>query len=94
MTSFGIVLGWILQVFLIALFARVILDYVRMFSPQWKPKGIILGLAEAVYGITEPVMRFVRRFIPPLRLGPVAVDLSFILIFIVTQILTSLVRSL
>ncbi len=94
MTSFGIVLGWILQVFLIALFARVILDYVRMFSPQWKPKGIILGLAEAVYGITEPVMRFVRRFIPPLRLGPVAVDLSFILIFIVTQILISLVRSL
>jgi YggT family protein len=94
MTSFGLILGWILQVFLIALFARVILDYVRMFAPQWKPRGIVLGLAEAVYGITDPIMRFVRRFIPPLRLGPVAVDLSFILVFIVTQILISLVRSL
>jgi len=94
MTSFGIILGWILQLFLIALFARVILDYVRMFSPQWRPRGIVLGIAEAVYGITDPVMRFVRRFIPPLRLGPVAVDLSFVLGFIVTQILISLVRSL
>ena len=94
MTSFGIILGWILQLFLIALFARVILDYVRMFSPHWRPRGIVLGIAEAVYGITDPVMRFVRRFIPPLRLGPVAVDLSFILVFIVTQILISLVRSL
>jgi len=94
MTSFGIILGWILQLFLIALFARVILDYVRMFSPQWRPRRIVLGIAEAVYGITDPVMRFVRRFIPPLRLGPVAVDLSFILVFIVTQILISLVRSL
>ena len=94
MTSFGLILGWILQVFLIALFARVILDYVRMFAPQWKPRGIVLGLAEAVYGLTDPIMRFVRRFIPPLRLGPVAVDLSFILVFIVTQILISLVRSL
>ena len=78
MTSFGIILGWILQLFLIALFARVILDYVRMFSPQWRPRGIVLGIAEAVYGITDPVMRFVRRFIPPLRLGPVAVDLSLL----------------
>ena len=94
MSSIGIILGWILQVFLIALFARVILDYVRMFSPKWRPRGIILGLAEAIYGMTDPVMRIVRRFIPPLRLGPVAVDLSFILVFIVTQILISLVRSL
>ena len=94
MSSIGIILGWILQVFLIALFARVILDYVRIFSPQWRPRGIILGLAEAIYGMTDPVMRIVRRFIPPLRLGPVAVDLSFILVFIFTQILISLVRSL
>lgn len=94
MSSIGIILSWILQVFLIALFARVILDYVRMFSQQWRPRGIILGLAEAIYGLTDPVMRFVRRFIPPLRLGPVAVDISFILVFIVTQILISLVRSL
>ena len=83
---------WILQIFLIALFGRVIFDYVRMFSPSFRPRGIVLVVAEFVYGVTDPVMRFVRRFIPPLRLGPVAIDLSFIAVFIVVQTLISLAQ--
>jgi YggT family protein len=83
---------WVLQIFLLALFARVIFDYIRMFTPQWRPRGIVLALAELVYGITDPVMKFVRRFIPTLRIGPVALDISFILIFIGVQFLISLVR--
>ncbi len=83
---------WVLQIFLLALFARVIFDYIRMFTPQWRPRGIVLALAELVYGMTDPVMKFVRRFIPTLRIGPVALDISFILIFIGVQFLISLVR--
>jgi YggT family protein len=82
---------WVLQIFLISLFGRVILDYIRMFSPQWRPKGIILIVAEFVYGVTDPITKFARRFIPPLRLGPVAIDFSFIAIFIAVQLLISLV---
>ena len=87
--NIGGVIALVLQLFLISLFARVILDYVRIFSPSWRPKGIILAVAETVSGVTDPVMKFVRRFIPPLRVGPVAIDISFILIFFVTQILIS-----
>ena len=83
---------WVLQIFLLALFARVIFDYIRMFTPQWRPRGIVLALAELVYGMTDPVMKFVRRFIPTLRIGPIALDISFILIFIGVQFLISLVR--
>ena len=83
---------WVLQIFLIALFGRVIFDYVRMFSPSFRPRGIVLVVAEFVYGVTDPVMRFVRRFIPPLRLGPVAIDLSFIAVFIVVHTLISLAQ--
>jgi len=54
----------------------------------------LLAIAEAIYAITDPVVRFVRRFIPPLRLGPVAVDLSFILIFIVVQMLSNFLARL
>jgi YggT family protein len=90
--NIGGVIALVLQLFLISLFARVILDYVRIFSPSWRPKGIILAVAETVYGVTDPVMKFVRRFIPPLRVGPVAIDISFILIFFVTQILISYLR--
>ena len=76
-----------LNLFLIALFARLILDYVRMFRPSWRPRGIILPIAEIIYMITDKPLGFVRRFIPPLRIGPVALDLSFIALFFGTQIL-------
>jgi len=89
MSSFGSLIAFVLQLFIISLFARVILDYIRIFSPSWRPRGVILAIAEAVYGITDPIMRFVRRFIPPLRIGPVAIDISFLLIFFVTEILIS-----
>ena len=83
-----------LRLFVLSLFGRLILDYARVFAPQWRPKGILLAIAEAVYAITDPVITFVRRFIPPLRLGPVAIDLSFILIFIVVQMLSNFVARL
>lgn len=94
MSSLGTIIIFVLQLFIISLFARVILDYVRIFSPSWRPKGVLLVIAEAVYGITDPIMRLVRRFIPSLRIGPVAVDISFILIFFVTEILISFARRL
>lgn len=89
-----VLLKIVLQLFVFALFGRLILDYVRIFAPNWRPRGIILAIAEAIYAITDPVMRFVRRFIPPLRLGPVAIDLSFIVIFIAVQMLVRFVNTL
>jgi len=89
-----LLLRLVLRLFVLSLFGRLILDYARVFAPQWRPKGILLAIAEAVYAITDPVIRFVRRFIPPLRLGPVAIDLSFILIFIVVQMLSNFLARL
>jgi len=89
-----LLLRLVLRLFVLSLFGRLILDYARVFAPQWRPKGILLAIAEAIYAITDPVVRFVRRFIPPLRLGPVSVDLSFILIFIVVQMLSNFLARL
>ena len=94
MSSLATIIIIVLRLFIFSLFARVILDYIRIFSPAWRPKGIVLAIAEAVYGITDPIMRFVRRFIPALRIGPISVDISFLLIFFVTQILISFARRL
>ena len=89
MSSLGSAIAFVLQLFLISLFARVILDYIRIFSPSWRPRGVVLAVAEVVYTVTDPIMRLARKFIPPLRIGPVAVDISFILIFFATEILIS-----
>lgn len=94
MSLIVLLLRLLLRLFVLSLFGRLILDYARVFAPQWRPKGILLAIAEAIYAITDPVVRFVRRFIPPLRLGPVAVDLSFILIFIVVQMLSNFLARL
>ncbi|MEY3430327.1 MAG: hypothetical protein RLZZ79_97 [Actinomycetota bacterium] len=58
-----------------------------MFRPDWRPRGIILPVAEIIYILTDKPLAFVRRFVPPLRMGPVALDLAFIILFIGTQIL-------
>lgn len=90
----GAVIGiiyWGLNLFLIALIGRLILDYVRIFSPNWRPRGIVLALAELIYSITDRPLRFVRQFVPPLRLGAVSLDLSFIVVFFVVQLLMRLV---
>jgi len=72
----------LLGLFKLALFARIIIDYIRMFARNWRPNAIVLGLFEIIYSITDKPMRFVQRFVPPLRLGGVAIDLSFIVLLI------------
>ena len=90
----GTLLADVLQLFLFALLARLILDYVRMFARNWRPKGFGLMLVELVYSITDKPMRFVGRYIPPLRLGAVSLDLSFIVLFFGVQLLMGLVSQL
>jgi YggT family protein len=91
MLRIGSILHLILQLFLFALLGRLILDYVRMFKPSWRPGGVILFFVEAIYSITDRPMNFVRRFVPPLRLGGVSLDLSFIVLFFAIQMLMPLV---
>jgi YggT family protein len=90
----GSVLATLLEIFLFALLGRLILDYVRMFARNWKPSGISLYLVEAIYAITDQPMRFVGRYIPPLRLGAVSLDMSFIVLFFGVQLLIGFVRGL
>jgi YggT family protein len=94
MLSVGSLLANILQFFLIALLGRLIFDYVQMFSKTWRPRGLVLYLVEAIYTITDKPMQFVGRFVPPLRLGAISLDMSFIVLFFGTQLLIGLVRQL
>lgn len=94
MAIIGTILSTIIRLFTMALIGRLILDYVRMFASSWRPRGIILALAEFIYAVTDPVINFVRKFVPPLRLGPVALDLSFIVIFVAAQLLGQLIAGI
>jgi YggT family protein len=81
------VLTYVLTIYLVVLIGRMIFGWVQVFARDWRPTGILLILAEAIFTVTDPPLKFLRRFIPPLRLGMVAMDLSFMVLFIVVLIL-------
>ncbi|RKS09838.1 YggT family protein [Nocardiopsis sp. Huas11] len=82
-----------LQLFLFVLIARVVLEMVQSFSRDWRPRGFVLVLAEIVYSITDPPLKFLRRFIRPVRLGSIALDLSVLVLFFGIYILMFLIRA-
>ena len=94
MLNVGSLLASVLNIFLFALLGRLIFDYVQMFSRTWRPKGIILYFVEAIYTVTDPPMKFVGRFVPPLRLGAISLDMSFIVLFFGTQLIIRLLSGL
>ena len=91
MGGLGVILYTVLQLFIVALIARLVLDYVQMFARNWQPKGIALVFAEFVFTVTEKPLAFVWQFVPPLRVGSVSIDLAFILLFFGVQLLMRIV---
>ncbi|TXH41541.1 MAG: YggT family protein [Actinobacteria bacterium] len=88
----GQILATVLWLYLLVLLARFVLDLVQMLSQDWTPKGPLLILAEAVYTLTDPPLKLLRRIIPPLRVGGVALDLSFLVLLIGLQLAISIVN--
>jgi YggT family protein len=82
----GQVLIIALWLFFVLLIARLVLDYIQMFARSWRPTGVLLVVAEVVYTITDPPLKALRRLIPPLRLGSITLDLSFLVLVVLVQI--------
>ena len=90
----GMIIDIVLWIYLAVLFARMILSWVPMFSPNWQPRGAVLVLAEVVYTLTDPPLRFLRRFIPAVRIGNVMLDLGFMILWLAVLVLRQLNYSL
>jgi YggT family protein len=83
----GLVIHVLLWLFLALLWIRFVVDWVQVFARSWSPTGPVLVVLEVVYSITDPPIVFVRRFVPPLRLGSVALDLSFLIVMVTVYLL-------
>lgn len=82
----GSLLYLLLWLFFLLLIARLVLDYIQMFARSWRPRGLLLVLAEVVYTVTDPPLKALRRVIPPLRVGQLTLDLSFFVLVVIVQI--------
>lgn len=94
MSLIGDLLAFALQIYFYVLLARFISDLVVSVNRSWRPPGLLLPVLEFVYTITDPPLKFVRRFIPPIRLGPIALDLAFTIVLIAVLFLRSLAAAL
>jgi YggT family protein len=83
---------WALGIFIALMWIRFVVDWVQVFARSWTPSGFLLVVLEIVYSATDPPIKALRRVIPPLRLGTIAIDLSFIIVMITALLLRAIVR--
>ncbi|KIF74059.1 membrane protein [Streptomyces sp. 150FB] len=87
------VIRYVLVVFLVVLIIRLVMNYVFQFARSWQPGKAMMVVLEGTYTVTDPPLKLLRRVIPPLRLGGVALDLSFFILMIIVYILLQIVGS-
>ena len=83
-----------LFIYWVILILRIAFDFVQIFARNWEPRGVLLVIAEIIYTITDPPLKLLRRFIPPVRIGSVRFDLAFLILFIGLQVLIQIARAL
>jgi YggT family protein len=87
------ILNSLLLLYVLVLLGRLVLDWIPFFNPEWRPKGAGLVAAEVVYTVTDPPIRLFRRFIPPLRVGGIAIDFGFTLTMLLCFVLLAVTRA-
>lgn len=82
-------LVWVINLYVFVLIARLVIDWIQVFARDWRPRGVLLVLCEGIYSLTDPPLKALRRVIPPLRLGGVSIDLSFLVLILGLSLLVS-----
>lgn len=76
---------WLFYLFLLA---RVVISWIAALSPGWRPQGSIAVVVDVVYTVTDPPIRFLRKFIPDLQLGPIRLPMAILVLFVMVTAAT------
>jgi YggT family protein len=88
------VLYFVLFIFWLLLIGRIIVEFIRAFARDWHPTGVVVIILEAVFTITDPPVKLLRRIIPPISLGGLRLDLSIMVLLFLVYILMEIVSRL
>jgi YggT family protein len=80
------ILGFALFFFWLLLIFRIVIEFIRSFSRDWRPTGITVVILEIIMSITDPPVKLLRRLIPQLTIGAVRFDLSIMVLLLVVFI--------
>lgn len=91
MLAVQLILGIALQLLFWAMWVRFFIEIARSANPTWKPRGILLIVAETALTVTDPLVKTVRRFIPTIRVGMIGLDLGWTVSMVLILIAQGLV---
>ncbi|MHB8439095.1 MAG: YggT family protein [Acidimicrobiales bacterium] len=74
----------LIEAYIIVLVLRALVSWFPL-----QPGSSLIPVARVLDRLTEPLLAPLRRVIPPLRAGGTAIDLSFIILIIVLQIVAA-----
>ena len=77
-------------VYMVLIFIRILLTWI----PRIPYNVALAAVIKFVTDVTDPYLNLFRRFIPPVRLGPGALDLSPIVAIIVLALLRNIIVDL
>ncbi|WP_353055498.1 YggT family protein [Leucobacter sp. CX328] len=80
-----------LRIYVLFLWARLIIDWVVVFNPRFRPRGFVAVLVELVFSVTDPPLKAIRKVLPPIRLGQVSIDMGWMIAMFVCWIALGLI---
>lgn len=86
MAAVGQVIATVLWLYWFVLIGRLVFDWIMVFSRDFRPKGPVLVLANGIYALTDPPLKALRKVIPPLRIGGIALDLGFLVLILAVSL--------
>jgi YggT family protein len=84
------VLSWAIRVYSAILFVRIIMDWVFAFARNWHPGSIVMSIYDVCYSLTQPPLRWLGRYLPPLRMGRVGLDFTPIVLWFILDVIAVL----
>ncbi len=85
------VLYYLLFTFWLLLIARIVVEVIRSLARDWHPRGVVAVVLEAVFTVTDPPVRLLRKVIPTIPLGAVRLDISIMVLLFGVGILMQVV---
>jgi YggT family protein len=82
LSLFFSILGFVLFAFWLLLIARVVVEFVRSFARDWRPRGFMVVVLEVIMTVTDPPVKLLRRIIPQLTIGAIRFDLSIMVLLL------------
>ena len=74
-------IAYVVEAYVVVLIVRAVLSWIPL-----RPGSPLQPVVRALDAVIEPVLRPIRRVLPPVRAGGMGIDLSFIVVILVAQI--------